>query len=168
MTVVNAEHPEPVGDEEASPEENGAPFTPGVGRRMVVISLGFLLTGATLIITLMAFMRGSWWYSYDSDRPLDAPARVRIEAVQDEVRVAGAAPEVVVWLEAALDPKTDPTDVRNYLITVYEMLKASGDPKLAEAAEELQPIIQGIRSATVTPHPAPTLRGPSLEEFTAG
>jgi hypothetical protein len=160
MTVVDVEHPEPVGGEETFLEEGGVPFTPGVGRRTVVVFLSLLLTGATLIITLMAFARGSWWYSYDSDQPLNAAARVRVEAVRDEVRAASTAPEVVAWLEAALDPKTDPTGVRNYLITAYEALKASDDPQLVEVVRELQAIIQGIRLETVTPYPVPTLKGP--------
>jgi hypothetical protein len=160
MTVVDVEHPEPVGGEETFLEEGGVPFTPGVGRRTVVVFLGLLLTGAILIIVLMAFVRGSWWYSYDSDQPLDASARMRADAVRDEVRAIGTAPEVVAWLEAALDPKTDPTGVRNYLITAYEALKASDDPQLAWAERELQAIIQGIRLETVTPYLAPTLREP--------
>ncbi len=160
MTVLDVGHPESVNGEEISLEENSVPFTPGMGRRIVVVCLGLLLTGAILIITLMAFVQGSWWYSYDSDRALDASARVRVEAVRDAVRSTNAASEVVVWLEAALDPETDPTGVRNYLITAHEALKVSDDPQLVEAARELQAIIQGIRLETVTPYLAPTLSGP--------
>lgn len=160
MTVVDVEHPEPVDGEERSLEEEIVPFTPRVGRRIVVVFLGLLMIGATLVITLMAFVRGSWWYSYGSDQSLDASARMRVEAVRDEVRTVSTVPEVVVWLEAALDPKTDPTAVRNYLITAHEALKASDDPRLVEAARELQAIIRGIRPETVTPYLAPTLRGP--------
>ena len=76
------------------------------------------------------------------------------------MRTASTASEVVVWLETALDPETDPTAVRNYLITAHEVLKASDDPQLIEAARELQAIIQEIRLETVTPYLAPTLRGP--------
>jgi hypothetical protein len=160
MSMVDVEYPELVEDEELPLEEGGAPLAPRRGRRTIVFVLGILLAGVVLVITLTAFVGGSWWYSY-GDIPMDASARTRVEAIRDEVRAAGTAPEVVMWLDAALDPGTNPTDARSYLTTARGALKASDDPKLVEAAEELRAIIQiiqGIRSVTVTPHPIPTLR----------
>jgi len=126
--------------------------------------LGVILAGAACIIIGLAFVQGSWWYSYMTDRALNHESRAHVEAIRDEVNASGAAPEAVMWLDAALDPDTDPTTVRTHLLTAQEILEAAGDPKLAKAARELQGIIQTIRPTpsgrTITPRPAPTLEWP--------
>ncbi len=152
----------------ASPEtlEFGetTPRSSGRGRRAVVIVMGMILVGVTLTIIGLAFTEGSWWYSYMTDQALSRESRARVEAIRDEVDASGAMPEVVTWLDAALDPNADPTTVRNYLITAKEAMRKADDPRLTEAAGELQAIIQTIRSAplwkTTTPRPAPTLEWP--------
>jgi hypothetical protein len=136
----------------------------GRGRRAIVIVMGMILAGVTLTIVGLAFIEGSWWYSYTTDQALNRESRARIEAIRDEVDASGAMPEVVTWLSAALDPNADPTTVRNYLVTAQETMGATGDPRLAEAVRELRGIIQTIRSAplweTTTPRPVPTLGWP--------
>jgi len=61
------------------------------------------------------------------------------------VDAGGAAPKAVMWLDAALEPDTHPTDVRTYLLTAQEALEEADDPRLAEAAGELRAIIETIR-----------------------
>ena len=141
------------------------PYNPDQGRRAIVIVMGMVSALVALSIIGMAFMQGSWWYSYPADQALDRESRSRLEMVRDEVDAhevdaSGAVPQVVTWLDVALNSYTDPTAVRNYLLTAQESLKATGDPKLVEAARELQEIIQAIRPVplweTTTPRPAPT------------
>ena len=155
MTLISAVEPE---------LEEAAPRGLGRGRRVGVIVLGVILVGAACVIIGLALVQGSWWYSYGTDRALDRASLVRVEAIRDEVDAGGSAPEAVVWLNAALDPNAHPTDIRTYLLAAQEALKATGDPKLAEAAEELQAIIQMIRPVplweTTTPRPVSTLEWP--------
>ena len=155
MTLISAMKPE---------LEEAAPRGLGRGWRVGVIILGVILAGVACVIIGLAFVQGSWWYSYGTDRALDQASLVRVEAIRDEVDAGGSAPEAVVWLNAALDPNAHPTDIRTYLLAAQEALKATGDPKLAEAAEELQAIIQMIRPVplweTTTPRPVPTLEWP--------
>ncbi len=163
MTLMNTVNPESVNP--AIPcREEASPRSPNRGRRAVVIVMGMILAGVVFSIIGPAFVQGSWWYSYGTDRALDRASQVRVEAIRDEVDADGSAPEAVVWLNAALDPNAHPTDIRTYLLAAQEALKATGDPKLAEAAEELQAIIQMIRPAplweTTTPRPVPTLEWP--------
>lgn len=122
-----------------------------VRRRLVVIVLGAIVAAVACAILGVAFVRGSWWYSYGTDRALNGESRARLEAIRDEVEASGAAPEAVMWLEAALEPGVDPTDVRIYLITARETIGAADDPALAEAARELQAIIGRIQSASTYP-----------------
>lgn len=133
----------------------------GRGRRVSVIILGVILAGVACGIISLAFVQGSWWYSYGTDRALDHESRALVEAIRDDVDSSGAAPEAVPWLNAALDPNAHPTDVRTYLLTAQEALEAADDPKWAEAVGELRAIIQTIRPAplweTTTPHPMSTL-----------
>ncbi|MBL7064144.1 MAG: hypothetical protein ISS49_08065 [Anaerolineae bacterium] len=135
--------------------------SPGRGRRVGVIILGVILAGVTCGIIGLAFVQGSWWYSYGSDHALDRETRARVEAIRDDVDSSGAAPEAVPWLNAALGPNAHPTDVRTYLLTAQKALEAADDPKWAEAVGELRAIIQTIRPAplweTITPHPMSTL-----------
>jgi hypothetical protein len=113
---------------------------------------------AVLIVLGVAFVRGSGWYVYGTDRPLDADSRARVEAIRDELEAGGKAPDAVRWLDAALAPNTDATAVRLHLINAQEALEATGDADLAEAAQELRVIIQEIRSelAPEWPHSTAT------------
>ncbi|MCK4316507.1 MAG: hypothetical protein KAX24_12125, partial [Anaerolineae bacterium] len=144
--------------------EEPRPSIPGRGRRILVIVMGMIVAGVVLSIIGLTFAQGSWWYTYGTDQALDHETRARVEAIRDEVDAGGSAPEAVVWLNAALDPNAHPTDIRTYLLAAQEALKATGDPKLAEAAEELQAIIQMIRPVplweTTTPRPVSTLEWP--------
>ncbi|HEY72603.1 MAG: hypothetical protein B6I35_12380 [Anaerolineaceae bacterium 4572_32.2] len=124
---------------------------------------------AAIGIIVLPFAQGSWWYAYGTDQELDSEARARVEAILDEVKASGMAPKSVMWLSAALEPDTHPTDVRIYLIAAREELEASGNPSLIEAAQELQAVIELIRptvkqpfslEATSTLHPVPTLDWP--------
>lgn len=151
--------------------EEARPHRPGRVRRVGVIALGAILVAAACAIVGLAFVQGSWWYSCMTDRALDHASRARAEAIRDAVDASGAAPEAVVWLDRALDPHVDPTTVRAYLITAREAMKAADDPRLIEAAQDLQVIIQTIRPSasrmrpsdfteTTAPHPVPTLEWP--------
>lgn len=135
-------------------------------RRIIVTVLTVLLAVAAITVIALAFAQGSWWYAYGTDRALDRESRARVEAMRDEVEGIGTADQAVVWLNAALEPNTHPTDVRAYLITAQEMLEETSDPELAQIAEELGGIIKVIRptikrppsfEATSTPYSAPTL-----------
>ena len=152
MTLTNAETLE---FEETSPRRVRR------GWRIGVIVLGVILAGMTCVIIGLAFVQGSWWYSYGTDQPLDRESRARLEALRDEVDASGAAPEAVVWLHAALEPNAHPSDVWACLDAAQEILEAADDPRLAEAVEELPEIMQVIRPSrfgtATTPHPVPTL-----------
>jgi len=136
----------------------------GWGRRAGISVLGVILAGVVCAIIGLAFVQGSWWYSYGTDRPLDHESLAHVEMIRDEVDASGAAPGAVVWLDVALEPDAHPTDVRARLLTAQEALEAAGDPKLAEATKELRAIIKTIRSPctrkTATPRPMPTLEWP--------
>lgn len=133
-------------------------------RRLIVVVLGAMLITVACAVLGMAFVQGSSWHYYGTDRALGRQARARVEAIRDAAAVGGRAPEVVTWLDGALDPGTDATTVRLYLLAAQEMLKTSGDPRLAEAAEALQAVMETIRvssfSAPTLPYPAPTLEWP--------
>lgn len=157
MTLTSAEGLE---------SEQARPRGPGRGRHIVVIALGAILVVVACGIMSVAFAQGSWWYSYGTDRALNEGTRTRVEAIRDEVEASGAAPEAVVWLNAALEPNAHPTDIRAYLLAAQEVLETVGDPQLAEAARELQAIIETIRPPNfrmemrVTPYPVSTLEWP--------
>lgn len=144
--------------------KEASPRRLGRGQRIAVVVLGIILAGAACVIIGLAFVQGSWWYSYMTDQALDYESRARVEAIRDEVDASGTAPEAVMWLNAALESNADPTTVRSHLLAAQEVLEAAGDPKLAEAVRELQEIIQTIRprhfGMTTTPRPAPTLEWP--------
>ena len=131
-------------------------------RRAVVTVLATLLTVATITIISLAFVQGSWWYAYGTDRDLDNKSRARVEAIRDEEDASGAAPKAVMWLNAALELDTHPSDVRTYLLAALEMLEAADDQKLAKAANELRAIIETIRQPyferviEITPYSVPT------------
>jgi len=133
------------------------------GRRVVVV-LGAILAAVACAIIGAALVHGSWWYSYGTDRALSHESRARVEAIRDEVDVRVSVPEAVTWLDAALDPRADPTTVRAYLLAVQEALGAADDPKLAHCVGELRAVIATIRPshsfATTTPRPMPTLEWP--------
>ena len=120
------------------------------------------MTVATITIISLAFVQGSWWYAYGTDRDLDNKSRARVEAIRDEVDASGAAPKAVMWLNAALELDTHPSDVRTYLLAALEMLEAADDQKLAKAANELRAIIETIRQPyferviEITPYSVPT------------
>jgi hypothetical protein len=144
--------------------EQAHPRPPARVRRIAVVVLGTILAGVACGIISLTFVQGSWWYSYGTDRALDRESRARVEAIRDEVDASGVAPEVVVWLNAALEPDAHPTDVRAYLLAAQEALKPADDPKLAGAVRELRAITQAIRSSgvreMVTPCPEPMLEWP--------
>ena len=133
-------------------------------RRLIVIVLGVMPAAVACAILGLAFVQGSSWHYYGTDRALDRPSRARVETIRDVVDASGMVPEAVAWLDAALDPVTDSTSARTYLLAAQEKLKAAGDPTLAEAALELQPVIEAIRptyvGATGTRRPVPALTWP--------
>jgi hypothetical protein len=117
--------------------------------------LGILLVLATCGIIGLAFVQGSWWYAVGGDQALSQESRACVEAIREQVAASSEVPEAIVWLDAALEPRTHPTDVRAYLIEAQEMLEAADigrasvdDPGLAEAAAELQSIIDTIRGGS--------------------
>ena len=149
--------------------EETEPRSPGQGRRIAIVALGVILAGAACTIISLAFVQGSWWYNYAGDQTLDHESRARVEAIRDEVDTSGRAPRAVMWLNAALDPNADLTAVEAYLLSAQEVLETADDPQLAEAAEDLQVIIETMQSpkarppdfkATITPYPVPTLEWP--------
>lgn len=129
--------------------KKSSPHRLGRGWRVGVIVLGMILIGATCGIIGLAFVQGSWWYTYGTDRPLDQETRARVEAIRDEVDTSGLATEAVMWLDAAMEPNADPTAVRFRLIEAQEILEAVDDLELTEATKELRAIIQTTRSATL-------------------
>jgi len=148
MTLTNAETLE---FEETSPRRLGR------GRRIAVVMPGVILAGVACGIVGLAFVQGSWWYSYGTDRALAHEAQARVEAIRDEVDASGAAPEAVMWLDAALESGVHPTDVRAYLLEAQEILEAADDPKLTEIVTDLQTIIQTIRQRSVRDTATPYL-----------
>lgn len=141
-----------------------SPYSPSWGRRALVVVMGMLMAGVALAVIGMAWMRGSWWHSYGTDEPLSRAARARVEAIRDALEAGGASPDAAAWLNAALDPQIDPSTTRYYLITAQESLRATGDTKWIEAAEELRGIVQMIyhppAEHTATPHPQAALEWP--------
>lgn len=139
------------------------PYNPSHARRAAVIAMGMVVALLVLAVVGMTFVRGSWWYSYPGDQALDRESRARLEMVRDKVDAYGTVPQVVRWLNVALNPDTDPTAVRNHLLAAQEALDATGDPTLMEAAQELLALVQTLRSVspveTITPLPLPTLEG---------
>ncbi len=150
-------------DEEDEGGGEPRPYNPSQGRRAAVIAMGMIAALVVLAVVGMTFVQGSWWYSYPGDQALDRESRARLEMVRDQVDANGTVPQVVRRLDVALNPDTDPTAVRNHLLTAQKALEATGDPTLMEAAQELLVIVQTLRSAspveTITPPPLPTLEG---------
>lgn len=150
-------------DEGDEDEGEARPYDPSQGRRVIVIAMGMISALIVLSIIGMALTQGSWWYSYPGDQALDRASRARLEMVRDKVDAHGTVPQVVRWLNVALDPYTDPTAVRNHLVAAQEALDATGDPTLIEAAGELRVIVQAVRPIslveTITPPPLSTLEG---------
>jgi hypothetical protein len=145
--------------------EEASPLRLQAARRIGVAVLGVTLAALACGIIGVAFVQGSWWYTYGTDRALERESRVCVERIRDAVDVGGEAPEAVMWLNAALDPSADPTAVRTYLLAAQEVLAAADDPELAQAASELQGVMQAIRpvpvsSKTAIPRPVPTLEWP--------
>lgn len=157
-------HPTMPADAHVLDFNEASPRSPERRRNIVVIVLGAILATAACSIIGVAFVQGSWWYSYGTDRALDGRSRARVEAMRDEVDASGIAPEAVPWLNAALDPHTDPSTVRAYLLAAQEVLEAADDPKLTEIVEELRAVVQTIQTYPVrhtsTPRPVPTLEWP--------
>ncbi len=152
------------GNEDGGWANGTRPYSPSWGRRAVVVVMGMIVAGVAFAVIAMVLTQGSWWYSYPTDQTLDRASRTHLETVRDEVDANGTVPEVLRWLNTALDPDTDPSTVRYCLLTAQESLKATGDPKLIEAARELRAIIQATQSGPIseeatTPHPVPTLEG---------
>jgi len=169
MALVKTEGLKPVGPvspasmEELVPGETG-PRPWGRGWRTGIIMLGAVLAAVACAIIGLAFVQGSWWYSYGTDRALDRESRARIEAIRDELSARGVVPDAVAWLDAALRPDAHPSDTRAYLLSAQEVLKAADDPQLTEVAIELRAIIRTVQQYpqkyTATPRPMPTLEWP--------
>ena len=124
---------------------------PTWGRRAIVIVMGLILVGVTVSVLAITYLEGSWWYTYESDRALDAEARARVVTVRDEVNALGHMPETVACLNAALNPDAHPTDVRTALMVAQQALQEAGDPSLMEAVHELREVIQSIREDSLEP-----------------
>jgi hypothetical protein len=144
--------------------EEATPRGPGRVWRIIVPVLAVVLTVAACGIIGMAFVQGSWWYSYGTDQALDYKSRSQIEAIVDDLEASGAAPEALTWLNAALEPNADSSAIRAYLASAQEALEETGDPEFAEAARELETIIESIRPTDLEPYPPPTLEWPDEED----
>lgn len=131
--------------------EEAIPRGSGGGRRIAVAALAVTLAVGVCIVIAAALTQGSWWYSYKTDQPLDDASRARVEALRDEVEANGTVPEAVVWLNIGLDPTSDATTVRNHLLAAQEALRATGGPRLSEAAKELLAIAETMRSPAKYP-----------------
>jgi len=145
----------------------------GRGRRAGVILLSIILAVVACAFVSLAFIQGSWWHAYETDQALNDESCARVKAIRDEVDTAGTAPEAAVWLDASLETGVHPSDARAYLMTAQDALKATGVPELAEAAAELNAIIETIRpavkqpsylEATSTTYSAPTSEWPQWED----
>ena len=143
--------------------EEVEPRIRNLGWRVGIVVLGVTLAVVACAIIGLAFVRGSWWYAYGTDRALDEESLARLEVIRNEVDASGAAPRAVTWLDAALEPDAHPTDVRTCLLAAQETLEEIGDPHLAGAVEELRAIIGMIRPSYVgregefTPYSVPAL-----------
>ncbi len=141
MILPDSEQTQPVG--QAQPEAR--PCSTGWRRRTLVVVMGTLIAAVSLIVLGLTFVRASGWHYYFSDRLLDTDSHARIEAIRDEVRASGKAPEALRSLDAALTPGVDATAVRLHLVNAQEALEATGDAGLTRAAQELREIILEIR-----------------------
>jgi len=137
---------------------------PGGARHIVANALGLILVAVVLVAVAVAFEGSSWWYHDLGDRPLDDESRTSLQAVRDEVAAAGAAPEAVMWLDAALDTDADPSALRDYLLAAQEALEAAADPVADRAAQQLTVTIERIDArgssivdTTGAPYALPTL-----------
>ncbi len=168
MTVISGVNPRLIdGDDIHQPEKipadldgvevlepdgyDPSPRIPTWGRRATVIVMGLVLVGVAASVLAMTYLEGSWWYTYDSDQALDAAARARVVTVRDDVNALGDMPEVVAWLNAALNPDAHPTDVRTSLMVAQQALQEADDLRLTEAAYELRAVIQLIRGDSLEP-----------------
>jgi hypothetical protein len=168
MTVISGVHQRLIdGDDIHQPEEipadldgvevlepdgyDPSPRIPTWGRRAIVIVMGLVLVGVATFVLAMTYLEGSWWYTYESDQALDAASRARVVAVRDDVKAWGGMPEVVAWLNAALNPDAHPTDVRTSLMVAQQALLEADDLHLVDAAHELQEVIQSIRERSLEP-----------------
>lgn len=148
---------------EEEPEfEEDSPRHLGRGWRIAVVALGTVVLAVAFVIIGVAFMRGSSWYFYSTDRALDADSRARVEEIRDAVEASGTVPDAVMWLNAALQPNVDPTAVRLNLTAAHAALEATDDAELAETERELQTIIGKLSAPEVinTLRPVPTLASP--------
>ena len=157
MTLPHAQEPE--FEEASSP-------CPGLGWRIVIIALGVILTVAAFGAIVVALGQSTWAISNMADPGLNPEARSRLEALREEVKAVGTAPEAVEWMGDALDPNAAGTSVLAYLRAAQKALEAADDPKLAEAVSELQEIIQTMGRPTpirktATPFLVPALEWPS-------
>ncbi|RLC68016.1 MAG: hypothetical protein DRI48_00725 [Chloroflexi bacterium] len=136
-------------------------------RRVIVILLAVTLGGVALTLMGLAFVRGSWWYSYGTDQPLDHRDRARLEAIRDQLDDSGKMPDVVAWLDAALVPNADPSEVRYRLTAAWETLRGADDPALTGVVQDLRAIISAVQGGTIpyvaTPTPVPTIDVSAIE-----
>ena len=72
------------------------------GRRVAVVVLGAILAAVACAIIGAALVRGSWWYSYGTDRALSSDSRARVGAIRDEVD-ADSRPRIVLLLDRSAD-----------------------------------------------------------------
>jgi hypothetical protein len=138
------------------------------GRRIVVAIVGLILAGAACIVMGLAFVQGSWWHHYGY-QDLSPESLSRVKVIRDAVDASGQAPEAIKFLEAALDPNADSTAVWLHIVSAQEILEASDDPKLIEAAKELEEIAQTIRRTgpfvpKSTPRPTQALEWPWADQ----
>ena len=96
--------------------------TPTRGRRTVVILLGVILATAVCSIVGATLIRGTWWYSYPTDHPLDEESLALLESLTGQLDSSIAAGGAIAWLNAAADPNADPSAVWAYLIEAKSIL----------------------------------------------
>jgi hypothetical protein len=140
MIATDAEGSQPLAEERS---------TASRGRRTIVILISVVLATVACSIIGATLIRGTWWYSDPTDRPLDEDSLARLESLTRGLASSSAAAEAIAWLNAAADPNADPSAVWAYLIEAKSILAASSEPALHEAAEEVELIIQSIRTTSV-------------------
>jgi hypothetical protein len=140
MTVSNAEGSGNMTDERSTPTK---------GRRTIVILMSVILATAACSIIGATLIRGTWWYSYPTDQPLDESSLARLESLIHGLHSSSDAVEAIAWLNAAAESNADPSAVWAYLIEAKSILSASNEPALQAAAEEIELIIQSIRATGV-------------------
>ncbi|GEM_PF-4388207 len=80
---------------------------------------------------------------------------------------SGGLADVRAWLDAALAPHADPSEVRYHLTTAWETLRGRNDPALNGMVRDLQEIISALQEGRdpyiATPSPVPTIDTSQIE-----